>query len=190
MQGSESLAITALPYTIDDLEKATHLNELSPRNFVTLCIDAYERGVGNSVDAVEREIDGFIIKQCAVDPEIYAFSYSIRPYEPAMRYSSKSRNRTRIPVVLEPVIKRNPQGLVYINRSTEDGNIYYSCDGSDPFFDSQVYDEPFLNVGDCTIKAFVHHKTLGKSRVNTSHFDQLIVEDPPSAREMFIFSNP
>jgi beta-galactosidase len=189
VKGSESFAMTALPYTIDDLEKATHLNELSPRNFVTLCIDAHERGVGNSVDAVERETDGFIIKQCAVDPEIYAFSYSIRPYEPGTG-TLHALTRTHIPVVLEPVIKRNPQGFIYISGATEEGNIYYSTDGSESTNDSHPYNGPFLNVGDCTIKAVVHHKTLGKSRVNTSHFDQLIVEEPLiSPRNVYFFKS-
>ena len=177
VQHSRPFAFSALPYSIDDLEKATHLNELMPRNFTTLCLDAKQRGVGNGVDAVEREVDGFLLKKYAVDPQTYAFSYSIRPYS-SIRGSIQELTRIQIPVITAPIIKRNPQGLVYITDTFDEGQIYYTTDNSQPTLSSRIYREPFLEAGDCTIKALSYHDVLGVSHVSTAHYKQLTVADP------------
>ncbi len=186
VQGSETFTMTALPYSIDDLEKATHLNELSSREYITFCLDAGQRGVGNGVDYIKREVDGFLIKKCAVDPEVYAFSYSIRPRS-AGGQTLQELARTRIPVIFEPVVRRNPQGYIYISSTVEDGKIYYTLDGSEPTTSSEIYTDAVLNVGDCTVMAMVIHDNLGKSWVNTSKFEQLIVENPVISPENAYF---
>jgi hypothetical protein len=132
--------------------------------------------VGSGVDAVQREVDGFLLKKYAVDPQIYAFSYSIRPYsledDPIQALA-----RTQIPIVTAPVIKRNRKGLVYITGSFENAELYYTTDNSIPTLSSRKYSEPFSEVGDCTIKAMAHHEKLGASRITTAHFKQLTVAD-------------
>jgi hypothetical protein len=175
MQGQHSFAMTVLPYTISDLENATHLNELNQQNYTTFCLDAFERGVGNGVDAVQREVDGFLIKKCAVDPQIYAFRYSFRPYGPQMG-SIQQLSHSELPVVPEPVVRRNAQAVVYMSALHSTDEIYYTLDGSEPTERSALYTKPLYQPGNCTIKAFVRRQNQGRSRVNASHFEQMKVE--------------
>ena len=177
VQEAENYTMTVLPYTIEDLETATHLNELSARDFTTFCLDAVQRGVGNGVDAVEREIDGFLIKKCAVDPQIYAFRYSLRPYS-STEGSLQMMARARIPFVSEPVVKRNSQGYIYITASDQANEIFYSLDGSEPTVSSSKYEGPIFNPEACSVKVIAVDPDLGKSRVNQANFDQMIAEPP------------
>jgi hypothetical protein len=177
VRGKGDFAMTALPFTIGDLETATHLNELTARHYITFCLDAMQRGVGNGVDAVEREVDGFLIKKCAVDPQIFAFSYSLRPYS-AEKGAIQTYTRARIPFVPEPVVKRNAQGYVYISQADENSRIYYTLDGSEPSTSSQIFKKPLSLPDACTVKAVAVQDDLGKSRINVTSFEQLVVKAP------------
>lgn len=46
VSGSPTLSVSAWPYTLEDLEQATHLNELPNRNFYTVNLDYKQQGVG------------------------------------------------------------------------------------------------------------------------------------------------
>jgi beta-galactosidase len=178
VQGTDNFTMTALRYAIEDLEKATHLNELSPRDYIIFYLDAGQRGVGNGVDAVEREVDGFLIKKCAVDPQIYAFSYSLRPYT-AENGSLQTLTRNRIPFVPEPVAKRNAQGYIYLSSPSKDSDVYFTLDGAQPAASSSMkYTQPVFYPQACTVRAMAVSNDLGTSRVNEARFEQLIVKNP------------
>ena len=109
---------------------------------------------------IEREIDGFLIKRCAVDPQTYAFSYSLRPFSKE-KESIQTVSRPRIHFVSEPVVKRNPQGYIYISSLLDDGKIYYTLNREDPLI---------INTGsnDTTSYDFVDYSTLKKAIVPNS----------------------
>jgi beta-galactosidase len=44
--GNLPLSFSAWPYSLEDLEKATHINELPQRDFITVNIDYKQEGVG------------------------------------------------------------------------------------------------------------------------------------------------
>ncbi len=46
ISGNKPLSVSAWPYTMDDLEKAKHINELTQRDNITINIDYKQRGVG------------------------------------------------------------------------------------------------------------------------------------------------
>ena len=46
ISGGEPLNISAWPYSLEDLETATHINELPERDFITINIDHKQEGVG------------------------------------------------------------------------------------------------------------------------------------------------
>ncbi len=46
VSGNKPLSVSAWPYTMDDLEKAKHINELTQRDNITINIDYKQRGVG------------------------------------------------------------------------------------------------------------------------------------------------
>ena len=47
--GETPMAFNCFPYTIEDLDKATHIHALQHRDLTTVCIDATQRGVGGDM---------------------------------------------------------------------------------------------------------------------------------------------
>jgi beta-galactosidase len=77
--GLPLLSVSAWPYTMDDLEKATHVNELPRRDTVTLNLDLRQTGVGGD--------DGWGARPHAeytLDAKPYAYRFRLRPYAPSM----------------------------------------------------------------------------------------------------------
>ncbi len=174
---SETWSMSALPYTISDLEKAKHLNELQARDFITLCLDYRHRGVGNGVDAVPREDKDFLLAPYAVAPQPYAFSYSLQPIGPESRRPEEIA-REPIPVVSEPFIRRDARGEVFIRSNSPEAKIFYSLDGSDPSPSSLPYRRPFSFPGRGTIRAIAAEEPFGASRIVAKALDPLVAETP------------
>jgi beta-galactosidase len=63
-------------YSMSDLEKAKHISDLPPRDFVTLNIDYKQRGVGGDWPAIARVHSEYKLKRFRK----YSYSYRLRPY--------------------------------------------------------------------------------------------------------------
>jgi beta-galactosidase len=77
--GLPLLSVSAWPYTMEDLEKATHVNELPRRETITLNLDLRQMGVGGD--------DGWGARPHAeytLDAKPYAYTFRLRPYAPSM----------------------------------------------------------------------------------------------------------
>ncbi|HSD29859.1 MAG TPA: beta-galactosidase small subunit, partial [Vicinamibacteria bacterium] len=77
--GIPLLSVSAWPYTMQDLEKATHVNELPRRDTITLNLDLRQTGVGGD--------DGWGARPHAeytLDAKPYAYRFRLRPYVPSM----------------------------------------------------------------------------------------------------------
>jgi beta-galactosidase len=77
--GLPLLSVSAWPYTMEDLEKATHVHELVRRDTITLNLDLRQMGVGGD--------DGWGARPHAeytLDARPYAYRFRLRPYAPAM----------------------------------------------------------------------------------------------------------
>jgi beta-galactosidase len=77
--GLPLLSVSAWPYTMEDLEKATHVNELPRRDTVTLNLDLGQTGVGGD--------DGWGARPHAeytLEAKPYAYRFRLRPYAPSM----------------------------------------------------------------------------------------------------------
>jgi beta-galactosidase len=46
ISGEQPLSFSAWPYSMEDIEQATHINKLNVRDFITLNIDLKQQGVG------------------------------------------------------------------------------------------------------------------------------------------------
>ena len=72
-QGEKPFAINCHHYTVNDLEKATHIHTLGHKDFTTVCIDLMQRGIGGDTPG----------NACLREPYImhsgteYKYSYSI-----------------------------------------------------------------------------------------------------------------
>lgn len=77
-------------------------------------------------------------------------------------------------ILVEPVIRRNGDGMVTIKAGDESAKIYYTTDNSTPTTSSTPYSEPFKLEGKGTIKAIVADPQSAKtSQVSTRAFDIL-----------------
>ncbi len=68
------LSVTALYYTASDLDKADHINELTPRKDIILSLDTWQYGLGNG------SCGPGVIKKYSIYPKSFDFSFSLRPY--------------------------------------------------------------------------------------------------------------
>jgi beta-galactosidase len=78
--GLPLLGVSAWPYTMEDLEKATHVNELPRRDTITLNLDHRQTGVGGddgwgARPHAEYTLDG---------AKAYAYRFRLRAYAPSM----------------------------------------------------------------------------------------------------------
>ncbi|HEY6552147.1 MAG TPA: beta-galactosidase small subunit, partial [Vicinamibacteria bacterium] len=90
--GLPLLSVSAWPYSMDDLEKATHVHELPRRDAITLNLDLRQMGVGGD--------DGWGARphpEYTLDAKAYAYRFRLRPYAPSMG-------------PLDDVARRSPDG--------------------------------------------------------------------------------
>ena len=79
--GMPLLSVSAWPYTMEDLEKAAHINQLARRDTITFNIDYKQVGVGgdNSWSIKARPH-----KEYLLPADSYSYSFCLRPYTAAM----------------------------------------------------------------------------------------------------------
>ncbi|MHC4676695.1 MAG: beta-galactosidase small subunit-related protein, partial [Planctomycetota bacterium] len=77
--GMPLLSVSAWPYTMEDLERARHINELPRRDTITVNIDYKQMGVGGD--------DGWGARphpEYRLPCKPYSYSFRLQPYAPAM----------------------------------------------------------------------------------------------------------
>ncbi|MHA1255341.1 MAG: beta-galactosidase small subunit family protein, partial [Promethearchaeota archaeon] len=78
--GGTRLSISAYPYTMEDLENATHNHELPRRENITLNIDYKQQGVGGDIPALAVLHSEFKLKKNIP----YYYGFRLRPYSKDM----------------------------------------------------------------------------------------------------------
>jgi beta-galactosidase len=73
-----TLSVTVLNFTPDDLDRAGHIHELVPRENIILCLDAEQLGLGNG------SCGPGCIEKYRIDAKPVSFGYSLRPVTPKM----------------------------------------------------------------------------------------------------------
>lgn len=82
-KGSSSLLnISAWPYTLDDLEKFSHIDHLPKLDFITVNIDIDQRGVGELGEVVLNATDGYKLPSSSP----YRYRFHIEPVLPVLRH--------------------------------------------------------------------------------------------------------
>ncbi len=97
----EPLSMTVLHFTADDLDRAGHIHELTPREEIYLCLDRWQYGLGNG------SCGPGVIERYSTYPESFDFSFSLRPYNRAMGDISEVA-RVRLPDSTRDEV--NPRG--------------------------------------------------------------------------------
>ncbi len=167
---SSPFAMTALHYTEEDFAQATHTNTLIPRENVYLTIDAKQRGLGNASCGPE------ILSQYKVKAEPFSFSFSIHPFQSDMGKAAEIA-RLSLPVISQPMIRRNYLGNVSIEKSEPYTVIYYSTDGREPDKKSTEYVGIFKQYKQGIIKARSYWRNIS-SKISVKKLGQLKTPKP------------
>jgi len=77
--GMPVLSVSAWPYSMDDLEKATHINELPTRDFITVNLDYKQMGVGGDDSWGARPHPEYTLPA-----KPHAYRFRLKPYKPGM----------------------------------------------------------------------------------------------------------
>ena len=144
--GDATFSFSALHYTARDLNDARHLNELTPRDNVILCVDYGQMGIGNA------SCGPATLDQYRLQAKPYRYSFSLRP-APAKTGDLAKAARLRAPLVAAPQIARDGEGMVSITSATGGARVYYTTDGSEPDKNSKAYTGPFQLIDGGTIRA-------------------------------------
>ena len=84
---SEPIAVSALHYTAEELDQATHHHQLQPRDEVVLSLDARQSGLGNS------SCGPGVLKKYSVPPQEVQLHLRIGPVTPTTDAAEASRMR-------------------------------------------------------------------------------------------------
>ncbi|TFG96615.1 MAG: DUF4981 domain-containing protein, partial [Calditrichales bacterium] len=92
------LSMSALHYSLEDLEKASHTNKLTTRREVFVSIDGIQRGVGNASCGPEI-LDTYLVRA-----EPFIFSYSLRPFSASRGDQPQAVSNIKLPVISAPLV--------------------------------------------------------------------------------------
>jgi len=165
--GLPELNISAWPYTMADLEKAKHINELPHRDTVTLNIDYQQMGLGG-----QDSWAAFPYPQYTLMSHEYYYAFGVRPYAPDMGTFNVLADRL-LTYVTMPFIQRDEQGLVTITAS-QNRQIRYTVNNTEPDSSSPLYAKPFLMPKAGTVKAIAVGPDSITSAVKTAVFDETL----------------
>lgn len=76
VDGKDLLSMSAWPWTMDQIEKANHTNELPVNDFMTVNIDLKQMGVGGNDSWTMR---AFPLQQYQIKPGKYTYSFTLNP---------------------------------------------------------------------------------------------------------------
>ena len=180
---TEPFAMNALHYSQQNLESAKHTNELKRDDDVYFTLSAYERGLGGSGEGIR------VNPKEGVEKSPTLFSYIIRPYYLSDGEVTEYARQSKLYVVsAPPIISRDALGFVTMKAITQEAEIYYTTDGSNPSKKSYKYTKEFLQYASATIKAvsIIHGKM---SSITTVKVEQSQVLTPMIVPVNRFFSN-
>jgi beta-galactosidase len=88
--GDKLLSVSAWPYSMEELEKARHINDLPNRNYITVNLDDKQMGVGG-IDTWSRNARPEPQFRLPSDKE-YQYTFYLQPYSKSMGSMSDVAN--------------------------------------------------------------------------------------------------
>jgi len=141
----KTLATAALHFTAEDLSRAKHINELTPRPETILCLDYAQCGLGNG------SCGPGVLDKYALRPRPCQYGFRLQPYSPTDGDPQTLADRA-LPLAGVPQINRDAEGRVGL--TAPDGvAVRYTLDGTEPTSQSTLYTGPFAFLNGGTIKA-------------------------------------
>ncbi|MFX1442045.1 MAG: glycoside hydrolase family 2 TIM barrel-domain containing protein [Promethearchaeota archaeon] len=82
IKGMPLINVSAWPYTMEDLERATHINELHKRDIITVNIDYKQKGVGNGLTENSLVHDEPTLTKYRLEGnKIYNYKFKLQPFK-------------------------------------------------------------------------------------------------------------
>jgi beta-galactosidase len=160
------LAFSALPYTVRDLDRARHVNDLKPRDQVFLSIDAGQCGLGNA------SCGPGVLPQYLLHPEPMRFGFTLRPFGDRSA-ALPAAARVRAPIASPPTIERDGSGLVTIRSSLPEATILYTVGDGKP---DETYDAPIPFRKGGVVRAQVKKAGLASSAIQDVTFTEILTD--------------
>ena len=183
-------------YDDDNLTSARRINQLEPKDFLTVNIDYKVAPIGTATCGPGVD-EKYVLKN-----QVYEYSVLFRAFD------RKNENpfvlsRFQVPdatalMVPMPEIKALMAGkedfrmfnrplTISMNCADPDAEIHYTTDGSEPTMKSSVYKSSFIILKSCTIKAKAFKKGSAPSFVSLRQFNRLNIKstafvNPPAER--------
>ena len=145
---------------------------------------------GSTVEAPEKEpvLDGYVFSGWYRDGESDAFDFNTEIVEDVTLYAKWKE------VVATPVISSErgdvyPKTIVTITTGTDEAEIFYTLDGSEPTVKSIKYTEPFEVSGTITVKAFATKNGVVSDIVSSEIVPTAFIKvvSPEPADEGYVF---
>lgn len=165
--GDPTVSFAALHYTAGDLNDARHLNELTPRPEVIVCVDYGQTGLGNA------SCGPATLEEYRLNPRPYQYGFSLRPFDANEQDMVVAAGRF-MPLTASPEIIRDADGMVTIRCRTPNSLIYYTTDGSEAKPGTTLFDEPFRLIDPGTIRARAFARGTIDSPETTAEFGLLV----------------
>ena len=191
---SEPFNFSIYNYDDDNLTAARRINQLEPKDFLTVNIDYKQAPIGTATCGPGVD------EKYVLGNQVYEYTVLLRAFdtidqEELIRYQLPKADSLMVPM---PEIKAAMAGkedfrmfnrplTIYMSCSDPDAEIRYTTDGSEPTKQSPVYSKSFIILKTTTIKAKAFKKGMSSSFVALRQFNRLNIKSttfvtPPAER--------
>ena len=182
---NESFNFSMYNYTDDNLTSARRINQLEPKDFLTVNIDYKQAAIGTATCGPGVD-ERYVLKN-----QVYEYTVMLRAFDKTI--DPIELTRFQVPQMTEmmvpsPVIHAEMAGnedyriynrplTITMTCADEDAEIHYTTDGSDPTMKSPKYKSSFVIVNTCTIKAKAFKKGMMESFTTMRVFNRLNIKN-------------
>ena len=182
---NEPFNFSMYTYTDDNLTSARRINQLEPKDFLTVNIDYKQAAIGTATCGPGVD-ERYVLKN-----QVYEYTVMLRAFDKTI--DPIELTRFQVPQMTEimvpsPVIHAEMAGnedyriynrplTVTMTCADEDAEIHYTTDGSDPTMKSPKYKSSFVIVNSCTIKAKAFKKGMMESFTTMRLFNRLNIKN-------------
>ena len=191
---SEHFNFSIYNYDDDNLTAARRINQLEPKNFLTVNVDYKQAPIGTATCGPGVD------EKYVLGNQVYEYTVLLRAFdtidqEELIRYQLPKADSLMVPM---PEIKATMAGkedfrmynrplTIYMSCADPKAEIHYTTDGSEPTMKSSLYKSSFVILKTCTIKAKAFKKGEPSSFVALRQFNRLNIKgttfvNPPVER--------
>ena len=182
-------------YTDDNLTAARRINQLEPKDFLTVNIDYKQAPIGTATCGPGVD------EKYVLGNQVYEYSVLLRAYDKSQdpieltRFQVPNVDSLMVPTPEIKAAMAGKEDFRMFNRpltismtcADPDAEIHYTTDGSEPTMKSPVYSKSFIILKTTTIKAKAFKKGSIPSFVTLRQFNRLNIKsttfvNPPAER--------